>query len=79
MDEAIVNLDNETAANIERLLLQTPGLTFISVTHRYNQNLLQKYDEILVFKEGTLAESGTFDALYDKKKYFYNLFQVGIK
>jgi|GEM_PF-302231 len=75
-DEAMSSLDNETAANIERTLLQTEGLTTISVTHRYNKALLKLYDNILVMKDGTLIETGTFDELYERKDYFYSLYNI---
>jgi len=74
LDEAMASLDNETAYEIENALLTNESLTCIFVTHRYNKELLQKYDGILVMKKGELVESGTFDDLYDQKGYFYSLY-----
>ena len=38
--------------------------------------LLRRYDGILVLKNGEIAEFGRFDALWEKKGYFYALFTV---
>lgn len=38
--------------------------------------LLRRYDGILVLKNGEIAEFGRFDALMEKKGYFYALFTV---
>lgn len=77
LDEATANLDNETAYNIEWSLMEASDLTCIFVTHRYNQELLRKYDGILVMRGGELVESGGFDELYDNQGYFYSLYNVG--
>lgn len=76
MDEATANLDNETAYDIEKSLIDTPNLTCIFVTHRYTKELLRKCDGILVMRDGELVESGNFDDLYDEKGYFYSLYTV---
>jgi ABC-type multidrug transport system fused ATPase/permease subunit len=77
LDEATANLDNETAYSIEKALLDTPDLTCIFVTHRYTKELLCQCDGILVMRDGVLAESGTFDELYNMKEYFFSLYNVG--
>lgn len=76
LDEATSNLDNETAYNIERSLLNIPDLTCLVVTHRYNHELLKLYDKILVLKNGKLYEKGNFDELMQRKDYFYSLYNV---
>lgn len=40
------------------------------------ESLLCRYDEILVLKNGQVAEQGMFDELMKKKGYFYSLFTV---
>ena len=46
------------------------------VTHDLDENLLRRYDRILVMKDGRLKEQGTFDELMAKKDYFHALFTV---
>ncbi|MCL1821131.1 MAG: ABC transporter ATP-binding protein/permease, partial [Oscillospiraceae bacterium] len=81
LDEATANLDNETAYNIEKSLLEVTDLTYIFVTHRYNKELLRKCDGIIVMHDGEIVDSGNFDELYDKKGYFYSLYTIteGVK
>ncbi|MCL2188054.1 MAG: ABC transporter ATP-binding protein/permease [Defluviitaleaceae bacterium] len=76
LDEATASLDNETAYEIEKSLLETPETTCIFITHRYTKSLLQKCDGILVMRNGELVETGTFDELYERKDYFYSLYTV---
>jgi ATP-binding cassette subfamily C protein len=79
LDEATANLDNETAYNIEKSLIETPDLTCIFVTHRYTKDVLSKCDDILVMRDGELIEHGTFDSLYNRKGYFYSLYNITSK
>lgn len=76
LDEAMANLDNETAYKIENTLIETPNISCIFVTHRYTKDILQKCDDILVMKDGELVETGRFDELYESKGYFYSLYNV---
>lgn len=76
LDEATSSLDNQTAYNIERSLLNLPELTCLVVTHRYNRELLRCYDGIVALKNGKVAETGTFDELMAQKGYFYSLYTV---
>jgi ATP-binding cassette subfamily C protein len=76
LDEATSALDNETAYNIEKSLLSVDELTSIVVTHKLIDDILRKYDGIIVMKNGKVAETGTFDELMNKKQYFYSLYNV---
>lgn len=76
LDEATSSLDNENAYKIESSILKQEELTALVVTHRLKKELLEKYDCILVMKEGKLVEEGTFEELMEKKQYFYNLYHV---
>lgn len=76
LDEATSSLDNETAYNIEDSLLNIKDITCLVVTHRYNSEILRRYDKIIVIKDGKLCETGTFDELMDKKNYFYSLYNI---
>lgn len=48
LDEATASLDPETTYNIEKNLLNIEGVTLLSITHKLDNKLLNKYDEILV-------------------------------
>lgn len=76
VDEATSALDNETAQYISSAILGLQGLTRIVVTHRLDAALLERYDSILVLKNGCLCEQGTFQELMSKKGQFYALFTV---
>ena len=76
VDEATAALDAQTAHQVSSDLLDLEGMTRIVVTHTLEQALLQRYDGILVLKNGEIAESGSFDELMARKGYFYALYTV---
>ena len=76
VDEATAALDKETSFYILNTILSLDDLTKIVVTHNLDENLLKKYDSILVLKNGRIFEHGTFYELMEQKKYFYSLFTV---
>ena len=76
LDESTSALDNETAYNLENSLLEIEELTLIVVTHKLIKSILNKYDEIIVMKEGMVIEKGTFDELIKQQNYFYNLYSL---
>ena len=76
VDEATAALDNQTAQHVLESILQLKDLTRIVVTHDLDENILKQYDEILVLKNGTIWEKGTFNGLMEQKGYFYSLYSV---
>ena len=76
VDEATAALDVRTAHQVSSDILDLTGMTRIVVTHSLEEALLRRYDSIFVLKNGTLAESGSFDELMQRKGYFYALFTV---
>ncbi len=76
VDEATASLDTETAFSITNSILDLSDMTRIIVTHRLEEALLQRYDQIYVLKEGRLNECGTFEELMKKKGYFYSLYTI---
>ncbi len=76
VDEATAALDAQTAYQVSDSILNLEGITRIVVTHALDESLLRRYDCILTLKNGTIAESGGFDELMDKKGYFYSLYTV---
>lgn len=76
VDEATAALDVQTAAQVFDSILDLEGITRIVVTHALEENMLRRYDCILTMKNGTIAESGSFDELMERKEYFYSLYTV---
>ncbi len=75
LDEITSGLDNATAYEIEKRLLDE-DMTIINITHRYNKALMQKYNEIIVMCAGKIAERGNFDELMEKEGEFFDLFKI---
>ncbi len=76
VDEATAALDAGTAYSISKSILEIPDLTRVIITHRLEESLLQKYDQILVLRNGSIEECGSFTELMAKKSYFYSLFTI---
>lgn len=76
LDESTSALDNETAYNLEKSLLELKDLTMIVVTHKLIKSLLISYDEIIVIKDGKVIEIGNFEKLINLKGYFYSLYYI---
>lgn len=75
-DEFSSSLDKETAYKITNDILSLDGMTRIIVTHALDKALLEKYDSIVVLKDGRVEEEGSFDELMENKAYFYALYTV---
>lgn len=76
MDEATASLDAETAFAVTSSILEIEQLTRIIVTHRLEEKLLTRYDEIIVMRGGAVCERGTFEELMARREYFYSLYMV---
>lgn len=61
-DEPTSNLDHTTAEEIERILLNENKTCFM-ITHKLDEELLSKFDEILILKDGSLKEIGSYQQL----------------
>ena len=75
-DEITASLDAETAHGVTSDLLDLMDVTRIIVTHRLEKSLLERFDGILVMKDGRIVEHGKFHDLMDEKGYFYALYTV---
>ena len=75
MDEATSALDKRTAGQIEQQLSQCKNLTLISVTHRLDPAILEKYDEVIVLDHGQVAEKGAYQELLARKGALQELLQ----
>ena len=76
VDEATAALDAATAYHVSSAILDLKNITRIVITHALDRELLQKYDEIIVLKNGVVEEQGSFDSLMAKKNYFFSLFTI---
>lgn len=76
VDEATAALDTATAYHVTDSILNLDGITRIVVTHSLEKSLLERYDCILVLKDGRIENAGTFGELMEQKKYFYSLYTV---
>lgn len=75
LDEITSGLDNATAYEIEKRLLDE-DMTVVNITHRYNKALMQKYDEIIVMDAGKIVERGSLYELMEKEGKFYELYNI---
>lgn len=75
-DEATSALDAETADTVTGAILDLEGITRLVVTHRLDEKALTRFDEIVVMRNGRVAERGSFAGLMERKEYFYSLYQV---
>lgn len=73
MDEATAALDATTAISVSEAILDIQGLTRIIVTHKLEEKILKRYDEIIVLHNGEICERGKFDDLIAANGYFYSL------
>ena len=76
LDEATSALDNETSLSITNNLLQIDNTKKIMITHRLDEEILTKFDEIIVMKNGNIAEYGTYKELIDNNATFKSLVEL---
>lgn len=76
LDEATSALDNESATHITNNLLEIDNTTKIMITHRLDEGILTKFDEILVMKNGNIVEFGTYKELINKNGIFKSLVEL---
>ena len=75
-DEATSALDAKTSYEVINEILELDSMTRIVVTHSLEEALLRHYDEIIVIKDGTIEEKGSFDQLIDNNGYFKALYTI---
>ena len=73
LDEATSALDNETSIVITNNLLEIANTTKIMITHRLDEEILNKFDEIIVMKNGKIVEFGKYDELINNNSTFRSL------
>lgn len=75
-DEVTSALDAQTSCEVINGILDLEDVTRIVVTHTLEESLLRRYDEILVVRNGSIEEQGSFEDLMQKNGYFKALFTV---
>ncbi len=75
-DEATSALDAKTSYEVINEILELDFMTRIVVTHTLEESLLRRYDEIVVIKDGTIEEKGSFETLMNNNGYFKALYTV---
>ena len=73
LDEATSALDNETHSVVTDNLLAIENATKIMITHRIDEENMRKFDEIIVMKNGKIAEFGKYDELMKNDAIFKSL------
>ena len=76
LDEATSALDNETSSSITNNLLSIDNTTKIMITHRLDKEILTKFDEIIVMKNGSIFEFGSYDELMNNNATFKSLVEL---
>lgn len=76
LDEATAGMDNETLIGVEHMLMCLKGVTCISITHRYYEEILKMYDNIFVMQKGKIVEQGSFERLLEKNGVFAKLYNA---
>jgi ATP-binding cassette subfamily C protein len=73
LDEATSALDNETSSLITDHLLELKNTTKIMITHKLDEEILNKFDQIIVMKKGKIVEFGDYYELMNKNATFKSL------
>lgn len=75
LDEATSAVDNETEAQIQKAIENLSGShTLIVIAHRLTT--IMKADDIIVLRDGKIAEEGTHDELMKKGGIYYGMCSV---
>jgi len=77
-DEATSSIDNLTEESVmKNVMALLQGKTVIAIAHRLDS--IKTFDNIIVFQDGSIVESGRFDDLLEKRRQFYDLYNRSIK
>ncbi|KSV60022.1 ABC transporter ATP-binding protein [Acetivibrio ethanolgignens] len=74
MDDSTSALDMETEHQIQRELKGLTGTTKLIIAHRISA--VRHADEILILKEGQIAERGTHEELLERKGLYYETYKA---
>lgn len=74
-DEVVSTLDIETAYEIEKLILSLDK-TVIMVSNAFSGQLLSKYDEIILIKDGIILAHGTHEKLLNCSELYREIYHI---
>jgi len=75
LDEATSGLDNESEKLVVgNIATEYRGSAIVSIAHRLDT--IADFDKIIVFKEGSIVEVGTYDQLIEARGEFYKISNV---
>lgn len=63
LDEATSALDRENFIQLENMLLDIPDITIVNITHRYEPEILKRYNTIYVLDNGRNTATGSYNEL----------------
>ncbi len=73
LDEPTSSLDSSTTLSIKNVLNQMEDKTIVAITH--NLVLTSDFDQIIVLKDGRIAEQGTHESLLKNHSCYYDMWQ----
>ena len=74
-DEVVSTLDIETAYEIEKLILSLNKMV-IMVSNAFSGQLLSKYDEIILIKDGIILAHGTHEELLNSSELYREIYHI---
>ncbi len=75
-DEATSALDHSTTDQIINSITNLSDTLRLVITHNLEEAQLKKFDEIIVMKEGSIIEMGSFEELMQQNHYFKALYTL---
>ncbi len=76
LDEITSALDNETSNEILHNILDIEDITKVMITHKLDEGILNRFDEIIVLKNGNIVEQGNYKDLMDQKGLLNSLVKL---
>lgn len=73
LDELDYDLDSNAAVSLLNTVLDIDGTTKIVVTNHLDEEVMQRFDAIIVMNRFEICELGSYDVLMEKKERFYSL------
>lgn len=73
LDEITSALDPQTAGALMDTVLTLEGVGLLAITHDLNGERLKRFDSILVLRDGTVTEQGSWEALMAQRGELYRL------
>ena len=73
LDEITSALDPQTAGALMDTVLALEGVGLLAITHDLNGERLKRFDSILVLRDGSIIEQGSWEALMAQRGELYRL------